>query len=245
MKKVTLSFIFLFCLCWQLVWAQEVTMDSVDNYFGIEEGGAELPDGQFSIGLQGGLAGAGIGIGYAVTPGFHLRLNGNYFSYEHQLNTDIDGEPMQLDLVMNLGSAELLADFYPFKGSSFKLVMGAAYNFNTNFSAVGRYDGEGEIFGIGTEVSVTPEDIGELGFNVAYENIAPYAGLGFGRAVPKNRVNFGFELGAYYWGSPNANITGTKMLEGTSSQSAQFEQNLSDYKWYPNMSFRLGIKLGS
>ena len=196
---------------------------------------------KLAIGVSGSTRGIGVDMGIGLSRKFQLRVGGTYFQLDQSFQFDIEGEPFDLNADVDLKSLQLLADYYPFKGSSFKLTGGLAYHINEDYSVQGVYVGD-EVFSLG-EISIDGDDVGTLGVDVSYEKLAPYAALGFGRAVPKGRVNFSFEMGTYYNSSPNVTIEATKMLSETSSQSEQLEQNMQDYRFYPVLMFRLGVKL--
>ncbi|MEM1138002.1 MAG: hypothetical protein AAGI07_19365, partial [Bacteroidota bacterium] len=226
-RQILTSFIFTFLLIFNL------------NLFAQEE--EEKKGTKFSIGVSGSTRGVGVDMGIGLSNKFQLRVGGTYFNLDQQFNLDISGEPFSVNADVNLKSLQFLADYYPFKGSSFKLTGGLAYHINESYSVQGQYDGE-EVFSYG-QITLDSEDVGTLEIDVSYEKLAPYAALGFGRAVPKGKVNFGFEMGTYYNSSPNATIEGTKMLSEIGSQSSQLEQNLTDYRFYPVIMFRLAYKI--
>ncbi|UZR94471.1 hypothetical protein [Chondrinema litorale] len=237
-KKILLTLSFL------LVVGLQSVLFAQENEVVVEETTTEEPvktGTQFSIGISGSTRGVGIDMGIGISQKFQLRFGGTYFQFDQSFQVDVEGEPFNLDADVDLKSLQLLADYYPFKGSSFKLTGGLAYHLNEDYSINGVYVGD-EVFSLG-EISIDGDDVGTLGVDVTYEKFAPYAGLGFGRAVPKGRVNFGFEMGTYYNSSPNVTINATKMLSETSSQSDQLEENMQDYRFYPVIMFRLGVKI--
>jgi len=196
---------------------------------------------KFGVGLSGSTRGVGLDVGIGLSQKFQFRLGGTYFQFDQDFQFDFDGQPFDVSADVDMRSLQLLADYHPFNGSSFRLTGGLAYHINERYSMQGAYAGD-EVFSLG-EIVIEGDDVGTLGIDVAYERLAPYAALGFGRAVPTGRVNFSFELGSYYNSSPDVTINATKMLSGTSSQSAQMEENMQDYRFYPVMMFRLGFKI--
>ncbi len=196
---------------------------------------------RIGIGISGSTRGIGVDLGIGLSQKFQLRLGGTYFQFDQDFVLDVEGQPFDMNADVDMRSLQLLADYYPFKGSSFKLTGGLAYHLNERYSVQGAYAGE-EVFSMG-EIVIEGEDVGTLGVDVTYEKLAPYAALGFGRAVPKGRVNFSFEIGSYYNSSPNVEINGTNMFSEMNSQSEQLEQNMKDYRFYPVMMFRLGFKI--
>ena len=51
-------------------------------------------------------------------------------------------------------------------------------------------------------ITPNPADKGNVEANVKVNGFRPYLGVGFGRAVPKNRLSCQFDLGVQFWGNP-------------------------------------------
>ena len=93
------------------------------------------------------------------------------------------------------------------------------------------------------DITIDNEDIGDIDLTVSWTGVAPYMGFGFGRAIPKNRVGFGLEFGAYYAGGPDVDIAASGMLTNTSQEAAEMQDNLASYAWMPRIMARLAVKL--
>ncbi|MCF0195248.1 MAG: hypothetical protein HUK00_08750 [Bacteroidaceae bacterium] len=97
------------------------------------------------------------------------------------------------------------------------------------------------------DYQLKPDEKGNLEAGVSVNNFRPYFGIGFGRAVPRKRIGFMFELGVQLWGTPKV------YLEGGSGRKNIDEEDLSEIKFndgglvktlskitvYPCMTFRL------
>ena len=185
----------------------------------------------------------GLGFEYA------RNLNHRHLNARIRLNTlrlsnferamSIGGAPTQIVADINVFNTDLLLEYLPFSKSSFKLIGGVSFIFKGEGSVKVAY-GESIKYG---DLTITPEEIGDLTIGVDYGGVAPYMGLGFGRAIPKTNVGFGFELGTYYAGSPKVSLDATEMLSDTVKEEAQLQSNLSDYKWFPFINLRLSFKL--
>ena len=93
-------------------------------------------------------------------------------------------------------------------------------------------------------VEFNSDDIGELNITTVWKKTAPYAGIGFGRAVPKNkRLGFGLEIGTYFAGSPDVTLEATGLIEQTKDQEALLQESFSELKFIPYISFRLSYSL--
>ena len=111
-----------------------------------------------AIGLN---LGAGIGLEYAYgwkenfVPG--LRFNYLPFSLEG-MDYDYEGQPILLDIGVKWMNLDLFADYHPFKGKSFKFIVGASFSFNDFTSFNIRYN-DSISFG---NFTYTSDDVGYL-----------------------------------------------------------------------------------
>ncbi|WP_156152386.1 hypothetical protein [Flammeovirga sp. OC4] len=215
----------------------------VFTFIGISTTYAQEDDGHLSkiaIGLSAGSQGGGLDVSKNVHPNFNIKLGFNYFKLDDFTQTlTFSGESMNTNINVDFTNVELLVEYMPFKSSSFKIVGGLAYLVGNNVQAVGEY-ADNVTFG---EVTLAPADIGTLEIKSEWSQVAPYFGIGVGRAVPKRRVGFGFDIGAYYAGSPKTTITGTRLLEEMRTQQETLETNLSGYSWYPRLTLRLAVRI--
>ncbi len=189
------------------------------------------------------LSSLGIGVEYAYN--FNAHLNGrvrlNYFQLnDYQRTVEISDQPVLVTANANLFGADLALEYLPFKSSSFKLVGGFGMFFNADMTAKVNYEGE-ITYG---DITLREEEIGDITVGMDYSGLAPYMGLGFGRAVPKKRVGFGIEIGTYYAGSPEVSLEATEMFEPTATEEKeQLEENLSGYQWLPYMALRIAYRI--
>lgn len=191
-----------------------------------------------SLGAKASTMGFGGELGFALTRGVHLRLGGSYFRYEIDLETfqsEVKGSSY-----LQTGSVSLLANLHPAR--YFYLSAGVLYNlFEAGIYAIPANPIE---LGIAT---ATPEEIGYLEVTLKPgKNINPYAGIGFGRAVSKNRVvSFNIDLGAAFMDSPKAKLVSSGMLTPTASedQNRQLNENIAWAQFYPMINFQLNFRL--
>ncbi len=191
-----------------------------------------------SLGAKAGTMGFGGELGLALTPRIHLRLGSSYFRYE------VDLEAFQSEVkgssFARVGSVSLLANLHPAK--NFYFTAGVLYNM---FEA-GIYGLPANPITIGAVVA-NPDEVGDLEvYMKPGMTINPYTGIGFGRAVSKNKVvSFNIDLGAAFMDSPKADLTSTGMLTPTSSeeQKRQLNENIAWMQFYPVISFQLNFRL--
>ena len=182
----------------------------------------------------------GLDIGYAISPKITARLGYSYFKYNTNTTAKTSGEDVKLGGDANISIASLSFEYHPFKRSSFKLIGGASYFDKGQIALVVTPTGTYK-FG---STSFSPSDLGNVQFTVDYgKQYAPFAGIGFGRTVPKRRVGFGFEVGSYYTQTPKVTLTGDKRLSSMSEQQAKVQENMKDWKYWPVVNLRLAIRL--
>lgn len=194
-------------------------------------------------GVAAGIKVGTLGIGADVTIGLHerfnLRANGNYMNFEY--DDTIDDIDYTLDMDFKSGMA--LLDFHPF-ANGFRISAGAIFN----ESSIGLTGTPTEPEKIGDN-TYPPELIGDLKGDLEFEDVAPYVGIGFGRAVGEDqRLSFVFDLGVVFQ-SYEFSLEAT----GPASQVPQFQQDLQkeeddiqedldDFEIYPVLAFGIAFK---
>lgn len=194
------------------------------------------------------------GLGYArkFTDHTALRVAGTFAGLSKDINNlDVGDRKINASASWKFNKIDVLFDYTPFKESSFKLVAGFAYIYNgkTTITATSAKD---ETVTVGGSTVVVPkEDLGGVNASADWTGIAPYIATGFGRAVPKNNVGFGFELGGYFIGSPDtayqsvgATATAETLgLVDVKKESKDFEDAVSKITFMPSLMFHFTVKL--
>ncbi|NLR93530.1 MULTISPECIES: hypothetical protein [Flammeovirga] len=195
---------------------------------------------KFAIGVSGGSHGIGIDVSKNLHKHFNGSLGFNYFKInDFSRSITVDGKQLKSTVDVEMVNVDLRIEYLPFKGSSFKVVAGLAYMMSSGVKLLGVYENS-VTFG---ELTIDPEDIGELKFDAEWKQVSPYFGIGIGRAVPKKRVGFGLDIGTYYLGKPNVQLTGTELLSAMGTQEAQLQSNMEEYTWFPQLKLRLAVRL--
>lgn len=99
-------------------------------------------------------------------------------------------------------------------------------------------------------ITPDPAENGNVKATLEVKKFRPYVGLGFGRAVPKNRVGCQFDLGVQFWGSPKVYAptydknTNTYQREQLTESKAGGDaggvlKTISSVSVYPVLNFRL------
>jgi len=191
-----------------------------------------------AIGISLGSPGFGFDYSRKLTTKLSAKLRYNTFKQEDYAagEIDINGNKVTGTVSGESSTIDLLVEFLPFKNSSFKLVGGIGIINKLNLDILMEYDNS-VTFG---DVVLTKDDYGNvnLGFNWD-STVAPYLGLGFGRAVPNSRFGFGIEGGSYFMSSPEMSLKATKLLAPTADQIEEVTENFKTWKFLPLIQFRL------
>lgn len=203
----------------------------------IDENTETIKGRKNAISFSAGLPGYGIEYSRKLSNKLSARLRYNFFNLEdYDAGTiEISGNNVIATVGVESNTIDVLLEFTPFKNSSFKLVGGLGVINNMNINLLVEYD-ESVTFG---DVVITKEDYGNLNLGFAWDGVAPYLGVGFGRAVPKGKLGFGIEMGSYFTSSPDISLTATKLLAPTANQEAQVAQTFETWKFIPLVQFRL------
>ncbi len=183
----------------------------------------------------------GVDLSFQFAKHFAVRASWVTFSYE-QKDLDIKSSESTLkgNVDFKMEAYSFALDFYPSVKSSFKIFAGVS---SIQKASISLSAAPTQGYTVGA-MSFTPDKLGTLNFSVDYgKTTVPFAGLGFGRAVPKRRVGFGFEGGLYYLNSPAVMLGGTKFLSAMSDQQPQVQANMNDWRYYPVFNLRLAVKL--
>lgn len=195
-----------------------------------------------AVAIQGGVIGYGLEYAYNLNKNLNARLGVNLLTLSGiSVPYELDSREVDIIAGADAFNVDLFLEYLPFEKSSFKLVGGLAYVNNTGGNATLKLK-DGLSFG---EIQLEPDDVGEIGLKMNYTGIAPYMGLGFGRAVPKGRVGFGIELGTYYVGGPDISLRATELFEPTANEAeeAKLEEALSSFAWLPNIKLKIAVRL--
>jgi len=192
-----------------------------------------------AVGIHAGFPGFGLDYGRKLGNQLMLRGQINLMKLDiNDLGYQFEDTKLLINAEVNFLNIDALLDYHPFKNSSFRLTLGLGYFIDQVISSTVAFDEDLLI----NDITYTPDQIGVIGLRNTWGSIAPYGGIGFGRAVPKGKFGFGFELGTYYGGKPKPTIIATGMLEDNVENEAQLRENLSEYRWLPVLKMRLAYK---
>ena len=208
-----------------------------------------LAQRNIGVGVNAGTNGLGIQLGYKLSDNFFIKS-----SYSN-INLNVDDIDLSTDQVRQkanfsylLQNGDLILDIHPFK-NWFKICVGGSYNFQQR-TLVGLslqdtvYAGEdGDDPDDLGDFILYPDDLGSVNIDFLWNNINPYVGLGFGRAVPKKRVGFSVDFGVNYIGKITIESEDSGMLVYDDYQSRSLEESLDTYRWLPRLQFALSVSL--
>lgn len=224
MKKTILNTLFLFLTLG--VMAQETTEEK-KNY-------------RHAIGIS---AGTGLGVDYSFKLNDHFYLSASYHLFDYTYEDfayEVDGENLLLDAQFDYQGIDLRLSIHPFK-NGFRLVGGYGKFDRSDLLLTGSFENSVNI----GDVEFTTDDIGILTIGLTWKQNLPYAGIGFGRPVPKNkRLGFGMEIGTYFAGPGTVNLQATGIIEDTATQQQLLQDSLGDELTYlPYLTFRLAYSI--
>ncbi|WP_316783488.1 hypothetical protein [Pedobacter frigiditerrae] len=194
---------------------------------------------QKSIQLNLGTQGIGVEFLYGILPKLALRGGVNAIPLKANDIFKIEDFNSTTHASADFYNVHVLADYTPFqKASWLRLVGGFAYFFKAD-GKVRITPSDNYTYG---DLVLSEEQVGYVDLNVDWKGVAPYLGLAFANTFPRKKFNVSFDLGTYYLSKPKADIIGTGLLEGNSSQTAQFQSNIKNYRWLPIVQVNFNYK---
>jgi hypothetical protein len=222
--------------------------------------GSTRPFSSVGVGVKVGIGGIGFDVAAPLIPGrLNLRGGAGFFSYTY--NGTINNEPVNANLKLN--NAEVMVDFFPFKGS-FRLSAGTTVYNTTGLNGTTTVAG-------GSKATIGNNSYTSNPANPLMENLAvglggtavPRFSLGWGNMVPKSgHIRFETEFGVEIIGTPTAAWTyGGQACQNSSSgpacssgyaaiptadinaQNASLQSDFSSVKVFPIASFGLSYKI--
>ena len=94
---------------------------------------------------------------------------------------------------------------------------------------------------IGDDVIRAGND-GSMAAKLKVNGFRPYVGLGWGRAIPKHRFGFRFEMGAVFHGHPEL-VSDNLVSSGSSGDISDAEEIINKITVFPQISLQLTYKL--
>lgn len=211
-----------------------------------------------SVAVGLGVGTTGINIDVASPIGNHFALRGEVnimpgFSYSDEVDASVLNSateqvyaPINVEGSLARTTGALLLNVYPFKSSSF-FVCGGAYFGGAKFIKIeGHSDELQQLVTEGKEAGIEIGDYfipvdknGNVNGGLKVNSFRPYLGLGFGRAVPKKRIGFMFELGVQFHGTPEVYADNAELTAINTVADNEFSDIIDKLTVYPVLKFRL------
>jgi len=192
------------------------------------------------VGVRAGTTGIGADVGVNVAPTLDARVGYSYFSYKTHYNSDIN-----YDAKLKLSNLNALLDWSPFPGA-FRFSGGLIANQNKADlnSTGGTYTINGTTY--------SSNDASVNGTVKSGRSVAPYLGIGYGN-VARAGVNFYFDLGIMFMGSPKVSLSAScggslnaaqcaKLRSDLEDERARIENDTRKYRYFPVAN--IGITIG-
>lgn len=196
------------------------------------------------VGVRAGTTGVGGDVGISLMPTLSARLGYSGLSYSR----DIDVTDVEYDGRLRLSNVNLLLDFSPLPGP-FRITGGLIFNDNkidvTGRPTGGTYTLNGTVYPAAA--------VGSLSGTVKSGNsAAPYLGIGYGN-VAGFGVNFYFDLGVMFQGTPSASLAAScgpavpasvcsQVQRDVAAEQARLQDQISRFKYYPVAN--IGVTIG-
>lgn len=197
----------------------------------------------FGVGVKAGTTGVGGDVGFGLVPTLSARIGYSYLSF----STTIDDTDVKYDAKPKLSNGNLFLDWSPL--GPFRVTGGLIFNDN-KISVTGTPSGGTYTI---NDTVYSASDIGSLTGTIKSGNqAAPYLGIGYGNVAGAG-VNFYFDLGVMFQGSPKASLTATCGPTLSAAQCSQLQSNVvaeqtnlqdsvTRFKYYPVAS--IGVTIG-
>lgn len=180
------------------------------------------------IGVRAGTTGVGADVAWDLAPTLSARVGYSALKWNYDVDTS---SGVEYDGKLKLSNLNTMIDFHPL-GPVFRLTGGVIFNDN-------KYDVRSKQFG--GALSGTVE---------AGKSAAPYLGVGWG-TVAGAGVNFYFDLGIMFMGTPKATLAAScgslspaqcaAVQSQVAAEQARLQDELDNAKYYPVVNFGLTI----
>lgn len=220
--------------------------------------GADKTELNFDV--NAGTQGAGVSLGYKLTPSVRLRLRGAMLSYEQNENwSDSQGQ-----LKLYGDNVGLLVDIFPGEGNFY---ITAGLNFSENkMRCHSRIDRKPGMVGTATvggiEYSIIEGTHAKINGKYSWNHAQPYIGIGYQDALfDSSTFYYSLDLGINFMGSGNLTVSGSDNLrfrdpatnemkpateavmeESIRKEGRDFFKIADDLSVYPVIQFSIGAR---
>jgi hypothetical protein len=197
------------------------------------------------IGLRAGTTGIGGDVAFSVLPTLSARIGYSAMSFD----TTIDETDIDYDGDVKLSNLNLLLDFTPLGPVPFRITAGFIVNDNEVDLHARTRNGTLTINGVVYPVAQLASVTGTI---KPGNRAAPYLGIGYGN-VAGFGVNFYFDLGVMFQGTPEVRLSSTcnppltpaqcsRLASAVTAEQARLQGEVSSFKYYPVAN--IGVTIG-
>lgn len=190
--------------------------------------------------------------GVSFMPGFSFNtgVDGSYTVDEYIGQQDFS---MDVNASLKRTQGNVIFNIYPFgQKSTFYVAAGAYFGGGSLLKISGHSDELQEIIGTsGLEsgsVNIGDYELpidknGNVSGTLEVNKFRPYVGLGFGRAIPKSRLNFGVELGVQFMGKMKVYSAGEEVPINELDYEDDWKKVMDKLTVYPVLKFTLSGRI--
>lgn len=194
--------------------------------------------GGVDVAAEIGTTGYGLHLAVPVHDQVGLRFGVNALTYSYADTSD----SVDYDFKLKLQTEDLLLDWYPSVGGTFRFTGGVVHNGN-KITAHGRPNSNGtyEINGR----TYLASQVGTLNGKIDFRSAAPYLGVGWGHSSASAKTGWGFtaDLGVLFQGSPRTSLTNSgctadpltcqQIASDVAAEEASLNEDVRSFRAYP------------
>lgn len=230
-----------------------IALSTLNCFAGEPQGGIFKHVG---IGVGAGLNGVSVELSTPITRWVQMRA-GLSIMPDFKLTTDADvnyslsgySQTSTIDLEAGFGRTQgsIIFNIYPLPWGSFYVAGGLYFSGNKLIKVKGHSDDLENIQDAGVEIgdyTLPVDENGNVKGGLKVNNVRPYLGIGWGRAVPNNRINFGIELGVQFHGTPKLYTDHGEILDNIYGEGENdIQKIMNDFKVWPVLTFKLSGRI--
>jgi hypothetical protein len=194
-----------------------------------------------------GIGTNGLGLSYEIPLGYQFSagVTANYLGVEGRTISYLLESFIKSDYNINSPIAEGFIKWYPkipsrkdyglYKNKLF-VKGGLAYNFNPSYSLLSTF-WEKTFVG---DFELTDDQVGNVDIIVTTQKIQPMVSIGYS-FVQGKRIFVNAEIGTYFHGKPNVDVTATGILHNNDVNQPSLQKTISPYQFYPILKLETGI----
>lgn len=181
--------------------------------------------------------------GVAIMPGIKFHADADV---EFQTNYGNHYYDSEIELTGGLGRTQgyVIFNVYPLPKIGLYVALGAYFGGNKLVKITG-YSPELASYGGSVTIGdyVIPANTkGEVSGGIKVNGFRPYVGIGWGKAVPSRRINFGIDLGLQIHGKPSLYTDYGELDLSEVTDDDTFQKIMDKVRVYPTLTFKLGFR---